>query len=602
MNKLLIILALFSFATIISCKKEKPIEEVEEPVTPTPTPLPYNAPATLSPFILESLSGALNKDLTYFGNKLYAISSPTIFTRQLVSSSDNGLTWATLQGMSNEAILRKSNNKLYLITKNQGLSSTSGSIWGVESAQNLNFSTTINHEFETSDSLLIVHNRYGTGGIDTVFMSDDEGNSFTPIFVSPQTTIMDISVYENTVWIAKQDSVFRSLDKGNTWSLMPITYNNFYNITAIGNVVSVADGRFTSYNNGNTWEQPSSIDRVALMGKLYNGDILAWGERKGAIRAFRSPNNGTTWYDYGLIHEKGFNVASSSSHTWVEGFTGIARIHDGYPSWKMLTLPTENYIDIEFNKGNIYTVSTNKYYYISHDNGETWDLKQHCENWPYPTSLAVVPTTGELIANYGGGASYPQLDVFDQNLFNKLQTKTYGVSSSYVDELIFNNYVGTAFISNPTDGTQTPSLSDFSLVTWRVKSTFGLQRGKFLDAVKSDLTLSALVDGHFNNIPQIATFLPPINPQDNITWNGSSHQCIAGQAKSFDFINSRYLVLYDNNELFISNNDSLSFKLNIPNSLPSEVGHKIRIDGERKLWVLTNYGIYKSTTPIQVSY
>lgn len=592
---------LFIILLFYACKKKEII--VDEPTTNNNgggnQPIEIFAQVDLEPFNLVSVSEHVNtpvpQELVVYNNLLFGIKySSSIATFE--SSSDHGQTWNTAKFLPNGGVARVSSDTLFLVEAKTRLSySTNGVVFTTINTPNIPFTDPYNlTRFEASDDLLVISlGNHGFQQNDKLFVSTDNGNTFIERANFPYQSLEKLQVQGDNIWIVKNDSVFKSTDYGITWNYQNLGISNIFHFKSVANTffINSSTSQLYSTDYGNTWQSLTLAPYIYPMGLLYNGDIIGYSTSGGGkANAFRSSDGGNSWYEMGIVHQYG-EAVSSATHTYVSGQGNISYISDGYPNFKLVRLPDEQMTDIEFNGDRIYTASLAGYYYLSLDKGKTWDLRKTTGNWPAPSCLAFHPD-GRILSNYGGtGTTNPMMNVFDGNFYDLQQTKTFGITGATISELYWLNGKFIGLFTDNTNDVKYPAVSDWQMSNWQVKTSFGLQAGAFLDAADGGNVIFTLIDGKYNNVPQLAyTSIPDVS---DFFWNGSSYKCKkSGVAKSIAYMNSRVLVLYDNNQLYINDNNEFTKQFNF--TLPSEVATKIRLDEENFLWVITNYGVYKS--------
>lgn len=453
-----------------------------------------------------------------------------------------------------------------------------------------------------SDSLMtMIMHHHGLDESDKLFISKDQGTTFTQAtdFGNKSLRVHLGVQNDKIIWTWRNDSLLKSIDFGVSWEHFDIGITEAYKFKVTDDFIAVQGngGVKISNDGGLTWID--QIDRIMPQGLLYNGDILGTGEAlPGEQRAYRSPDLGNTWYDVGICHEDAQDIITTASDTWIVGSQNIALLTDGDAGWRLLGLPNERHIDIEFTISTIFVFSSTKYVYVSNDDGETWYPRQFLLVVP---SCASIHPNGDVLIAYGGNnTTSPELAVFDSQLLFQRYVKGIQVSGYQVAEMVWiNDGLLAAGFNKWNDDQKLFATSTQTLTSWTVKTSSFLQRGHFRDMIKSGAVAAALIHGEFTNTPQIATTLGE-GTEDKTFWNSTSFTMTPGEAFSFTSPPSNvnaYFTQYFDNQWFIGNNKAHSGTWT--NDLFTfETAQKIRFDNDGRLWVLSDGGTFRSDVTV----
>lgn len=603
------VLSFFIFLSLVSCKKE-----VEDPEPETPntggggdTTATDGPQITVNSISLEPVSVTFGR--TDLPSSMVELNGTLSGVRgsELVYSTNKGIDWTTSTATIQGAFLCRAGDNVFAASPGDRLYKgvNDGQLWSPQIHENLPFSSLYNiiTMAGSNDLLALLFHHNGNDLSDKLFISKDQGETFSEATdFGGKSLRIHLGVTENTIWAYRNDSLLKSTDFGTSWEFFDIGISEAYNFKVTDDFVAVQSGSTVKYSTdeGLTWiDQP---DRIMPKGHLYNGDMLATGEAPhGEIRAYRSPDIGNTWYDVGICHEQALDIVTTDTDTWIIGPQNIALLTDGDAGWRLLGLPNEQHVDIEFTISTIFVFSSTKYVYVSNDDGETWYPRQFLSVVP---SCASIHPNGDVLIAYGGNnTTSPELAVFDPQLLFQRYVKGIQISGYQVAEMVWiNDGLLAAGFNKWNDDLKIFATSTQTLTSWTVKTSSFLQRGHFRDLVKSGAVAAALIHGEFNNVPQIATTLGE-GVEDKTFWNSTSFKMTPGEAYSFTSPPSNsnaYFTQYFDNQWFIGNNTAHSGTWN-SDLFTFETAKKIRFDNDGKLWVLTDGGTFRSEFVVELA-
>jgi len=256
--------------------------------------------------------------------------------------------------------------------------------------------------------------------LDGVFRSTDKGNSWTNLgILNYDITSMVISssgdILVNTdPW----GGVFRSLDNGNNW-LDTLDFKHFNRSIAINNSNgyifdgTAALGTWRSTDNGAYWEQIVNGMTASQVNSLMinsSGDLFAGTYGHGI---FRTSNQGTNWIQIneGLTGTQALFVSSlainSNGHIFAgTSGSGVFRSTDNGANWVQINQGIAGqglYVySLAINSSGDIFAGTDDGVFLSTDNGGNWlQINQGLTN-KYTRSLAV-NSNGDVYAGTEGG-------------------------------------------------------------------------------------------------------------------------------------------------------------------------------------------------------
>jgi len=213
---------------------------------------------------------------TLFANAQWAIVSDNSMYLSTQAFSDNG-------------------NNLYAAISGLGIfkSINSGINWTLTGS---NLTTQPFNAITAKDSFIFVASNYG------LFRSSNYGLTFDSLTANPGTAFAVI-IQNNFLYKGTLNGIYRSADRGNTWTLINNGINNPYkegrSLTSYNNIIYAGIGVYDlhiykSTDFGDNWEYISQdIPTNAIPYSLYAYDnILLCGTANGV---YKSTNYGTNW-------------------------------------------------------------------------------------------------------------------------------------------------------------------------------------------------------------------------------------------------------------------------------------------------------------------
>lgn len=311
------------------------------------------------------------------------------------------------------------------------------------------------------------------------------------------------------------DGIFKSTDRGETWSQLPSTRSNdmFNNISRIivdpknPNIVlaSTTTGRYkTTYINRSYIMK--STDGGATWKKVYEESEISGGRVKKVLQIIETPGNFNILY--GAIEKKGILKSTDAGETWFKSSIGI---DDTTGRYEIAISPT--------NVNKIYVASegtpkTNLYY--STDAGATWNKTAEDGSEPnwlssqgwYDNTIVVHPKNENIV--YVGGVYIYQINLLSGNL---RKTQKIDVGTVHVDHhnlVIIPKQNGSFRILNANDGGI--GVSTDSTAGWS-KPTIGMNTSQFYGVDKKP-GYSAYIGGMQDN----GTWRSPDNTTASSKW------------------------------------------------------------------------------------
>jgi len=203
-------------------------------------------------------------------------------------------------------------------------------------------------------------------------------------------SVASIAIIDSNIFATANGCIFRSTDKGNSWSLVYstnslITTNSGITSLAIndryvyaGNTGMSMSGVLRSSDNGMSW--PAVNGALNIYALCVSDSVVlassAWGQ--GSAGMFRSVDNGTSWTQ---IHPSGvssYAAQGSKIFAAVSNVTpdpyGVYFSNDAGATWKQTSFPTGAY-SVAAHESNVFA-GTDSCIYQSTNNGETWNTSK----------------------------------------------------------------------------------------------------------------------------------------------------------------------------------------------------------------------------------
>ncbi len=372
----------------------------------------------------------------------------------------------------------------------------------------------------------------------------------TPYSNVVKTSIIDTYGYLYTgIW---GSGVYKSTDKGKTWSVQNSGLSNLY-ITGIeearnGNIVvsTMGGGVFISDDRAKTWEESNTglnHKKIKTIIKHSNNWLLA-GTYGGGV--YISKNDGTTWQQSinGLYYQD-INALTYTNNGYIIAGTqggGIYASRDTGRTWIIQNTGLGNKFINQFirdNNGLIFAATNGRGIYNSPNDGLTWTELDTFMTRPYTDKKS----------------SLPDLNVTTMSLNKR-------------NQLIFGTRYGGIFYFDDVE--------DFSWVSSNIRGT-GINE--------------LLNDDKGNNWAFINNYQPQYTDTYGETWKQIDNIMEAINPKLF-IIGKRKLLIYDDKGAFYLSNDdgenwenvaTLGFALN-----------SVSRDSTGTLYAGSNNGLYRS--------
>ena len=338
-------------------------------------------------------------------------------------SSDNGETWEQLFGIFGILSMGVSENKIFAATSGfTRFSTDNGETWTDVNG----LSGAFPWSFYTSGDTIIV------GGVNEVYRSTDEGNTFTQIPLGFSFSIVNVhsiisigstlfmgtsydGVYKSidfgSNWFAANEGmgpkdvraviatgsstliagshyvgVFRSTNLGDEWSKSMSGFPAGMSISTMlsaeaGVFAGTSDGVYRTTDNGATWlELDGANDTInySLVRGLCekNGVIFASTVLQFNATVYKSTDNGLTWArsGSGLPGDLTFinGLATSGNNIVAATSEGVYYSSNDGNSWYQANIPVENIEDIAASGGYAYAIVGFIGIYRSVDEGINW--------------------------------------------------------------------------------------------------------------------------------------------------------------------------------------------------------------------------------------
>jgi photosystem II stability/assembly factor-like uncharacterized protein len=327
-------------------------------------------------------------------------------------------------------------NKIYIATNNYGLmvSTDGGRNFDVQNGNlTSRFTYNIIPDLKNTNRFYATTNNTATGG-GFVFISDDSGATWKPSvknLLTGQTSLSSILQDEqntNTIYLGTNQGMFRSLDRGVSWS----------QITAGKPAVTP---KKPIAKKGRTTKKPivavvkpaiPSIKRVLAIDTKVRVNSLNYAHdgKNGIFAAtdkglYRSQNVSAGWDKFSFgegIDERVFAVASATQtpNRIFAGttFSGVVVSQDSGLTWsKVSGIPTTtpiSAIEINPNNSDVIYVGTTQNLYVSRDGGNTWNRRGgNLPNGNY-RSIVINPNNSDEVfvasSLEGSGGVYQSVD------------------------------------------------------------------------------------------------------------------------------------------------------------------------------------------------
>jgi photosystem II stability/assembly factor-like uncharacterized protein len=301
---------------------------------------------------------------TYYNGIFRSTDSGNIWIE--INNGLENLTWKSIKGFCTN-----NNNTLVFAATYEGVykSTNNGDKW--ELSSNDISDKEVNVLFYTSDNYLFA----GTSG-SGFFKSSDEGSIWSLKNNGLiNTTLLSLAIdNEGTIYAAtKESGIFYSNNKGQTWnSIFPGGWWESICVSPNGYIYAKGDLLYRSTDKGNTW---SVIDSIYFSGLYINsvGELYAFTKPGDGDEIYTSLDDGITWEKIATmsgIHNIAFN---NSNDIFVATSDNIYRSTDKGKTWKKLSdFSNWGVKSIKINSKEKIFVDTEYGIYTSTDNGNSW--------------------------------------------------------------------------------------------------------------------------------------------------------------------------------------------------------------------------------------
>lgn len=305
-----------------------------------------------------------------------------------------------------------------------------------------------------SDALVMFVTTGDGGGGTEIFLSRIEGGTTPALRLNQEknsweaigtTTLLNSNVSqlkiasEGTIYAATEQGIFRSSDKGTSWS-NTTTASSSMEIAQDGSViVGTYNSAFRSSNQGASWTKIASLPSLQGITKHNDGTLIA---AAGGNGIFQSNDNGAAWtrivFDAAKYYSRAF-LSSDKKAVFTTILDGLMRSEDGGKTWTNVLPDTTGQAKevvcsaISPTTGAIIVGTRNNGLYRSTDNGLSW-TRIGLESVPknplafYSITDCIINAQGHIIVTTSGngvyrstnnGSTWEQLNT---GLFNKWTT------------------------------------------------------------------------------------------------------------------------------------------------------------------------------------
>jgi ligand-binding sensor domain-containing protein len=376
--------------------------------------------------------GTENNDvyaMVKIGNSIFAGAYGGVFR-----STDNGITWTDVsQGLNSHysaaiALAQYPDGKggAYLFTSINSygvfLSKDNGSTWIKMDSGFTGSSRCINSFITTTYGTSGTNLFAGTEGNDAVYVTQNNGTSWTPVITGLPYSSYDYSLTSNSngdLFTGTHNGVYRSTNNGANWSkvLSGELSNTAFtalafcpNGTGETNLFAGTDGGkiYRSANNGNSWTE-------------INNGLTCTG-----VKAFTAITDGTGKVNIMAGTNNGIYLSANNGEKWEAINTGISNV-------KVTSLTSVS-------NGNLFAASSDNGFYLTNNNGASWKSINTGLTTKNVSAITVCPN-GNLIAG-----TYAGTFLSTDNASNWVADQT-GLTYKYINCLLMNGtniFAGTS--------------------------------------------------------------------------------------------------------------------------------------------------------------
>jgi len=235
----------------------------------------------------------------------------------------------------------------------------------------------------------------GTQG-DGLFKTINGGESWSYSAGAYHPVVKSISIdptYPNVVYMGAFRGIYRSYDRGGSWTELPYQYGISEGVLAILNdptsfstiyIGTNRDGVLKSTSSGSSWfstNLPDWIVGALAMDPRNHNTIFASTGVGGIAHIFKSTNGGSSWTQVLEIDPGGGTSIvfdSANPDTMYAGFYygGVYKSTDGGNSWSAsstgLLNPNVTSMGVDAVNGIVYAATYGNGIFVSYDGGQTW--------------------------------------------------------------------------------------------------------------------------------------------------------------------------------------------------------------------------------------
>jgi hypothetical protein len=256
-------------------------------------------------------------------------------------------------------------------------------------------------------SIAVNGNTVFAGTMNGVFRSTDTSTSWSAINsgLPSNPGIGSLALSGSTIFAAFSAGsppfgIFRSIDSGNTWSLIKECQVKSLAVVGSNIIASINGGMFLSRDNGNTFASvkgPSSDWFTVSGGSIYGGTIDYLDTNNGV---YLSTDSGETWslFNKGIGSDWVRALTVLGNSIFIGSWSGVSLSTNNGKSWTRINagLTDSNITSFTTIGGNVFT-GTRDGVFLSSNNGATWT-----------TVNSGLPTTWNALI-YSMAASGPQI-------------------------------------------------------------------------------------------------------------------------------------------------------------------------------------------------